>query len=283
MKFPDMADLAAFQSDYTEIAAALASRREAPGAAELDFIKRIVSADLPTGNVGSANLFFIAAVAHASDARRALEIGTASGTSSALLAGLLALNRRAAGADAGGTLVDTIDRKEFCLFDGTKPIGFMIRQLAPDLAPRVRIHLGKDSFLAQSLYAPASLDLAFIDGNHQHPWPMLDVLNILPTMRPGGWIIMHDIDLPAVALRLGIPGRSGAQWVFDGWPLRKVAAGNIGAMVVPQAVGEVRACIEELLQRPYEVLETGWNRYRRMVAETFAATYPGTLGKSASG
>ena len=274
-KFADMVDLAAFVRDYPAVAAALGSSRAMPDREGLDFLSKVISADLPTGNVGSANLLFIAAVAHATGARRALEIGTASGTSSALLAGLIALNRRVAGDTSAASLVETIDRKQFCLFDGSKPIGFMVRELTPDLAARVNIHTEGDSFLTPRLFPAASLDLAFIDGNHQHPWPLLDVLNVLPAMRPGGWIIMHDIDLPAVAERLGIPARFGAQWLFDEWPLRKLAAGNIGAIATPDTIGEVRAILESLATRPYEVAETGWNRYRRMVAGAFAATYPG--------
>ena len=278
VQFADMFDLAAFVRDYPAVAAALGSDRAMPDRAVLDFLGKVISADLPIGNVGPTNLLFIAAVAHATGAFRALEIGTASGTSSALLAGLIALNRRATGDTSQESLVETIDRKQFCLFDESKPIGFMVRELTPDLTARVNLHTEGDSFLTPRLFARASLDLAFIDGNHQHPWPLLDVLNILPAMRPGGWIIMHDIDLPTVAALLGIPARFGAQWLFDEWPQRKVAAGNIGAIAVPDSVGEVRAMLESLATRPYEVAETGWNRYRRMVASAFASTYPSASG-----
>ncbi len=171
-------------------------------------------------------------------ARQALEIGTASGTSSVLLAAVLASNQE--GEALPDVLVETIDRKTECLFDTSKPIGFMVGELVPELVAKVSIHTDRDSFLCRDLFQAGTLDLAFIDGNHQHPWPLL---NLLPLMPPCGWLILHDIYLPAVAVRLGIDGRYGAQWLFESWPLAKVSAGNIGAGCAPTQMNQVRSCL----------------------------------------
>ena len=120
------------------------------------------------------------------------------------MASLMALAEDAPG--RATPLVDTVDVKTHCLFDGTKPVGFFIGEIAPEVAPRVRIHTERDSFAAPELFEPRSLDFAFIDGNHQHPWPLLDALNVTPLVRPGCWILLHDIDHPAVAARLGHEG-----------------------------------------------------------------------------
>ena len=36
--------------------------------------------------------------------------------------------------------------------------------------------------------------MAFIDANHQHPCPLLDLLRIVRA-RSAGWILLHDIRL----------------------------------------------------------------------------------------
>jgi hypothetical protein len=36
---------------------------------------------------------------------------------------------------------------------------------------------------------------AFIDGNHYHPWATLDAMLVLPRMRPGGFLALHDLHL----------------------------------------------------------------------------------------
>ncbi len=273
MHFPDQIDLAHYERIYPEVALALGSRRVAPTAGELAFLARAAATELPVGNVGPANLCFLAAVASASGATRMMEIGTASGASSALLASIAASTLAEDPRKSEGVLLTTIDKKSRCLFDDSKPIGFMIRELATELESRIRIHTEQDSFLARTIVPPRSLDLAFIDGNHQHPWPLLDVLNLLPLMVPGAWIILHDTDLPAVAARLNVPARYGAQWILETWPGRKLASDNIAAVALPQDLRALRPVFEELRERPFEVAATGWNRYRKMLDDAFAYAF----------
>lgn len=271
--FPEHIDLAQYQRAYPDVAAALGSARRAPNEGELAFLKTAAATELPVGNVGPANLCFIAAVASAIGATRMLEIGTASGASSALLASIAAGTLAEQNLEPDGILLSTIDKQSHCLFDGTKPIGFMIADLAPALAPHIAVHTGQDSFHARSIVQPGTLDLVFIDGNHQHPWPMIDVLNVLPLMRPGAWLILHDTDLPRVATVLGLPPRYGAQWMFESWPDRKVSSDNIGAVAVPQDHRTLRPFLEEMGARAFEVAPTGWNRYRKLIADGFTFAF----------
>ena len=87
------------------------------------------------------------------------------------------------------------------------------------------------------------MTFAFVDGNHQHPWPLHDVLQ-LQRLMPRGWILLHDIDLPgagrARAAESRLPPSYGAKHVFDFWPERKIAAGNIGAIQVTGGSAVVR-------------------------------------------
>ncbi len=269
MNFPDHIDLAQYQRAYPKVAAALNSARHAPTEGELAFLKKAAETELPIGNVGPANLSFLAAVTSAIGATRILEIGTASGASSALLASIAASTLVERNLKPDGILLSTIDKKSHCLFDESKPIGFMIAALAPELVPHIAVHTGQDSFLARSIIQPGSLDLVFIDGNHQHPWPLIDVLNVLPLTRPGAWLILHDTELPRVAASLGLPARYGAKWIFDSWPHRKVGSDNIGAIALPQDHRTLRPFLKEMSAREFEVAPTGWNRYRKLMADGF--------------
>lgn len=271
MIFPDHIDLETYRRLYPEIAARLQSARTAPMPGELAFLQRAAEGELPPGNVGPANLCFLAAVTSATGATRLLEIGTASGTSTALLATIAASTLAERGEALPPVLIDSIDKKSACLFDAARPIGYMVRERAPELASRVRIHTELDSFHAAKVAAAGSVDLAFIDGNHQHPWPLIDALNLLPLLRPGGWLVLHDIDLPAVAERMQIEPRHGATWLFEGWPGAKLASGNIGIVAVPEDRSAVLPFFQELAARPFEVAESGWKRYRRMLEQAFTA------------
>ena len=96
---------------------------------------------------------------------------------------------------------------------------------APATAPDVR-----DQF------APDSLRFVFIDADHTHPWPTLDLLALLDVVAPGGEVILHDINLPVIN-----PAFQdwGAKYLFDGAPVEKLTdesrtPANIGSLIVPE-------------------------------------------------
>ena len=273
MHFPDQIDLALYERVYPEFADALQTSHRNPSPGELEFMAKVARTELPPGNVGPANLCFLAGVTSALRATRIIEIGTASGTSTALLAAIAASSLRELGRKPVGVLVDTIDKKSECLFDRTKPIGYMVAELVPELAAHVRVRTNHDSFAAREFNPRGSVELAFIDGNHQHPWPLIDVLNLLPLVRAGAWFVLHDIDLPAVAARLNLESRYGAQWLFQRWPAASFSSGNIGAVQVPHQPRELQPFLRELATRQFEVAESGWKRYRRMLDDAFAFAF----------
>lgn len=56
-------------------------------------------------------------------------------------------------------------------------------------------------------FAAGTVDFVFIDGDHQAAAVMADITAWLPTLKPGGVIAGHDIDIPAVrqAVRQALP------------------------------------------------------------------------------
>ncbi len=190
-----------------------------------------------------------------------IEIGTASGVSTALLtAGVAKLC-------AAGARIHSFDIAPRCYFDDTRHVGSAIAEMQPGLLGRVSLHAIADADDAAACFPTASVDLAFIDANHAHPAPSLDLLAIIDTVKPGAWVILHDIEL---ARRQHMSGSakwascSGAQRLYDLWPFEKhrltdpePARCNIGAIRIPADFAENPAPVLEhllgCLAGPYEM------------------------------
>ena len=103
------------------------------------------------------------------------------------------------------------------------------------------------------------MDLTFIDANHYHPWPLLDLVHLCVVAKPESWMILHDIDLPNVAPRFAA---WGAKWLFDAWPFESVVGGqqhNIGAVRLPADLNALVPLASELLDRTWEHDPTLWH------------------------
>ena len=76
-------------------------------------------------------------------------------------------------AQSTGIVVETIDARTHCSIDETRPIGFEIPELIPDLASTVRVHTERKSDFVRELGRREEFAVAFIDADHRHPWPLL--------------------------------------------------------------------------------------------------------------
>jgi hypothetical protein len=105
-----------------------------------------------------------------------------------------------------------------------------------------------------------SIDLTFIDANHSHPWPLLDLLHVTRVARPQSWIALHDIELPKLHPQYQV---HGPQWLFEAWPFNKVHgvddSMNIGAVQLPADLRDLVPMALELLERPWEHTPTTWH------------------------
>lgn len=220
--------------------------------ADLSRLGRFIAAQRgASGAIGVPDLLFLHAFVSLSPGDHAVEIGTLSGFSSAVIAD--ALGGR--GQSSSSVLVDTIDINDFCINDPDRRVGYAIPQIAPELPSRVRIHAGKDARVLPEIARPNEFDVAFIDGDHQHPRPLLDLLRVAPFVRRGGWVVLHDIALAAIALRDGIPGDAprGAEWLWQEWPFAKISGGNIGAVKLPLHLADLVRIALAMLRLPTEV------------------------------
>lgn len=197
---------------------------------------------------------------------RMIEVGVASGASSALLLHAIA----DAGWGCEGAL-QSFELHPFCYFDRSKPVGVLVQEQAAGLAKWWTLHVRKTAREAGRMWEREKVGFAFIDADHRHPAPTADLLWLLPALAPGAWVALHDIDLPNVALahekRTGEKVNwhdRGAKELFDGWPFEKIRGGtvgehvggtNIGAICVP--AGVTARDLAHVVEKAWEVEPDG--------------------------
>ncbi len=188
-----------------------------------------------------------------------LELGVAAGTSSAAL--LFALDRFQP-EDPEWWLpygLVSVDVRETCYFDERHETGSAAIEMYPEPRAAWEKDFESDARRFREWWTAeefALFDLAFIDADHRHPWALFDLLHLAPVLRPGAWVALHDIDLPR--LYPEFPSH-GPMWLFEAWPFEKRAAAgssNIGAVRLPENLGELVPMALELLRRPWEAKTT---------------------------
>jgi predicted O-methyltransferase YrrM len=152
---------------------------------------------LAAGDSGVGKLALVSGLAKAYGAKRILEIGTASG----FMARHLAIN---CGSDSRVWTVDLPEQEadatrfELLKVDrdvvrkgsrGTPPAGWY----AADAEERNQIsQIFCDSARFDFSGVELPLDFAFIDGAHNYEYVILDSINVLLRMRPGGLVVWDD-------------------------------------------------------------------------------------------
>jgi len=264
-----------FEIKYRQLAEELGCPGTIPAPGELDFLHAMVDLDdvRYSGGIGSRDYFFLTALVSILAPRRVIEIGTLTGFSTAIIAA--AIHRQHG--NSSEITVETIDSHTRCSIDKTRPIGFEIPDLIPELASTVRVHSGRESDLVGEIAPPNEFGLAFIDADHRHPWPLLDVLRLAPYLQNGGWILLHDIQLGTYGKTEREAGREleggtpyGAEWLFDRWPFRKIRSFHIGAIELPQRKDALIPFALDLMEEPFEITGKTANRVRRALYRSFA-------------
>ena len=240
---------------------ALASHRVSLGLpAERGWLERFAeSYDVPgwaTGYVNHNDSLMLWDLIEAVRPAVTVEIGVASGVSSRVLACAL----RAF--EVPSARLISVDLAERCYFDESYPVG-----AAMDTAPAlvrdvVELFPGSSAVDACRRVRRASVEFAFIDGDHRHPAPVLDLIALLPALAPRAWVALHDIELPEIAkaYRNEFSGATGAHKLFHAWPYERVqpdhanpALNNIGAIRMPADPSDARRVLAELLREEWEI------------------------------
>ena len=262
----DFHDYADYPAKYEELAIVLGHSGKKAHEDELHLIRGLMRRRPPReGSLNLADTLFLAAMTSILSPERVIEVGTGTGFSSAVIAAML---RHRAGVSST-PCVETIDAKSHYRGDESVHTGGDIATLIPEFSPLVRVHSPRQSDFVDQLARPNELQFGFIDANHRHPYPLLDLLRLARVTRPGGWIALHDValgTLVAAAERAGKPlpfrGQFGAEWLFQVWPFGKVKSGNSGAVQLPPKKREIQRVVKTLMKLPFEVASQGHRRLR---------------------
>ena len=173
--------------------------------------------------------------------------------------------------------MESIDKNTHSVVENDKQVGFQIPDIIPDFPNAVRVHAPAESEAIKEFAVRGELQLVFINANHQHPQPLLDLLRATPYVRSGGWILLHDI-------KLGTLGRAsiesvhdvrcgasfGAEWLFGYWPFRKIAGRNIGAVQIPVQKTAIIPAALRLMALPLEMKISSHAIVQRQLYQSFA-------------
>ena len=252
---------------YGQLADELGRPEQILGAREIEFLHRMVDLEdiRYPGGIGSRDYFFLTCLVSILAPRRVIEIGTLTGFSTAIIAAAV-YHRHG---DRSTITVDTVDSHTHCSIDTSRRIGFEIPELVPDLVSTVRVHTGRESDIVGEIASPGELGLAFIDADHRHPWPLLDVLRLAPYLQPNAWIGLHDIQLGTYGQTEREAGKEldadapfGAEWLFERWPFRKIRSFHIGAIELPPQKQSLVSFALDLLGLPFEIVGDAARRVR---------------------
>lgn len=275
MQTAEFRSLAEYESDYARFAGMLGHAGKTAPPGEIEFLQTIANQPQKhLGTIDASDYFFLTAFVSVLAPKRVVEIGTLTGFSAAIIAAAL----RSPPGGATPRWVDTIDLAVQCFIDPTRPTGFEIAESFPELASMIRLHVPHDSTVVRALAEPDELELAFIDADHQHPLPLLDLLRLAPFVAGGGWIVLHDIQLGTrgrkakgtdPTLRWG--ATMGAELLFEAWPFRKISGGNIGAVQLPNEKSALIPFALRLMSVPYEIEGNSAKALHRALHQSFEA------------
>ena len=137
------------------------------------------------GSIAKDEVLFVQELIENYRPRDFIEIGMASGLSGGILANILE--------EIGAKTFTTIDYDNTFFGDSSKENGFLLSEIYSGSAVTVEKHPFTTSLDLSRL--GKKFQMAFIDANHQHPWPALDTLCLYPFLEGEKIIIHHDLKL----------------------------------------------------------------------------------------
>lgn len=198
------------------------------------------------GTISDYDSQFLAGLVNFANARNAVEIGVASGWSSAVM--LTAMSQL-----DGNRRLNGIDLSPTYYLDASIATGRAVEEIVPDFASNYALHTGRLAF--DVMPEIGKVDFAFIDGHHMHPWATLDMLSVLPFIDRGRWVAMHDLNLCTFERHRHT--NRGPFYLFYMWPDQKLHSTQlptmIGAVIIDRPPANYLPTLLEILYTPWEV------------------------------
>jgi predicted O-methyltransferase YrrM len=207
---------------------------------------RYARPDWAKGTVSREDAAFLFDMVTASRPHTLVEIGVASGVSTVFLSTLLSDRLPESRLYACDKLRHVYDNE-------ARPLGAFLFEVFGRVPANLTLEAGvASSAIRASQRRPERIDFVFLDANHGQPWPCLDLLSILDIVKPGSWVVLHDINLPLVSKE---NSGFGPLYLFRNWPGEKKAlAGansNIGAIRLFDDPLQSAAALMQPLELPW--------------------------------
>lgn len=176
--------------------------------------------------------------------KRFLEVGMASGFSTGIIARSLDAN--------GGRSLLSIDHDDTFFADPKKRNGFIFHEIYN--GDMLEVELKKFTISPDLKKLGKQFDMVFVDANHQHPWPTIDMMCVWPFMIGKRIMILHDMRLfrHQKSTYLGI----GPKFLYDQFPgNRKINSasnhGNTFALHLDMSRDDFEAILSDLFMLPW--------------------------------
>ncbi|MBQ3654517.1 MAG: class I SAM-dependent methyltransferase [Synergistaceae bacterium] len=199
--------------------------------------------------------YFLNGIIRAMKPKKILEVGVANGGGTSIILNAIS--------DIEGANLYSVDYTEKSYRYPDKPSGFLVEEKFPQFLDKWRIFRGGDvsRFIEE---VGGGIELFMLDTVHTHPWETLNFLCVLPFMKIGSWVVLHDItlfmnpsDRHALAcgyLYAGVVSDEKVTPAPDN-PARKFA--NIGAFRVSEATVKYVNNLFEMLLVPWNIQVSG--------------------------
>jgi len=176
----------------------------------------------------------------------AAELGVASGVSSAVILYGMQTVKNHQLATSGKLFSYDIMQK--CYWDDTLDVGYAVGKMIPEETANYTLRIPYTSINLANYHKLNSIDFMFIDANHRHPWPCIDLLCALPFLKEDAVVCFHDINLP---LTNNDFTTYGVQCLFYALELEKKesneAIANIGAVQLKGNFDALKAKIVSIM------------------------------------
>ena len=164
-----------------------------------------------------------------------VEIGTASGFSTIFICHALHAARETDRIGQDFQIVSYDLSPQFYADPSMRTGEAALQLLNPEMLEHVTFRNPATSLNVKEDFGRDALEFLFVDANHSHPWPTLDLLTTLDCLRVGAEVVLHDINLP---LRPGDFPAWGVKYLYDAVDAEKEAdsgdpLSNIGSIRVP--------------------------------------------------
>lgn len=214
------------------------------------------------GGITNEESYFLYNIIKTFNPKTVCELGVASGWSTSVI--LWAINELITENPESDYQYSGIDIDTHCYFDRSLEVGFLVPELIEDSSYVGTINRGKDLTHFGDEFNEGEIDLIFIDANHKHPYPAVDLLAAIPFIKDNSVVVLHDTNLPLV--NADFPSH-GAKYLYDGIStqfkfncpatVQNHNISNMGALVVNDKKRLIADVTQTIHQHEFEMKAEG--------------------------